>query len=416
MHVAQHILAGTHTVWAAFQLACQQLSCTHLGSRLLSNSERDHQAPPIATGESQLRVLHIPDYRSANPYQTALLAEFEDANIEVFATNPEGAFPLIQSYVANGNPDIIHLHWIHRLFISNRGYGPVVTGILGIRLIAELLLLRFAGVSIVWTVHNLYDHERIAPRIERLIRCGCARIVHRLIVHCPEAASETRRAYRLGYLNQTEIAIIPHGNYDDFYPQTGTKVEARDALNIHHDSQVLLYFGLIRPYKNVDGLLETFRTLDVDATLLVVGNPWTPEIRTEIEQLAASDDRVRVQLAFIPTNDVSTYFQAADAIVLPFSGVLTSGSAILAMTFGRALIAPRTGCIPSLIGNNHGGISYDPQNADGLDAAITKACESSNQLHQMGTRNRRVADTLAWESIGRQTATVYTEVRNERRH
>ena len=63
------------------------------------------------------------------------------------------------------------------------------------------------------------------------------------------------------------------------------------------------------------------------------------------------------------------YLRAADAVVLPYKDVLTSGSAILAMTFGQPVIAPAIGCLPESLGAE-GTILYDPSTPDGLERAL----------------------------------------------
>jgi len=60
-----------------------------------------------------------------------------------------------------------------------------------------------------------------------------------------------------------------------------------------------------------------------------------------------NDKRIKVFLDFIPDNDIQIYMNAADIIVLPYLDILNSGVAILAMSFGKPVIAPRTGSIPS---------------------------------------------------------------------
>ena len=406
MRAGKHLQVGTHTLWAAFQLACQQLSGTHRGSRLSPQEQNTESSLQV------LSVLHMPDYRDANPYQQGLLDGLAANDVAVSARKPTGMVPLLTRYVQEGEPDVIHLHWLHRFFVTERMNAPLLTILLGIRLLVELVILRLLGVTLVWTVHNLADHERSAPRAERSIRAVAARCMHQLIVHCPEAAAETTRYYRLETLNRTGISVIPHGNYDPFYSLSGTRDEARTALDLHTDDPVLLYFGLIRPYKNVDGLLETVQQLDHDVTLLVVGNPWNAVVEHDIRALASNDPRVQTRLEYVPDEDVPQYFLAADAVVLPFTGVLTSGSAILAMTFGRALIAPHSGCIPSLIGDQRGGISYDPDCSTGLHQALVTAIRDRERLRTMGNRNRRVADTLDWADIAAQTREVYTTLQH----
>lgn len=410
MRAGNYLQYGTHTVWAAFQLACQQLSGTHRGSRSFT-ADTDTKSDRIRHARAKPDdILHVPDYRDSNPYQTGLIDELSEQGLTVSACVPSGIFPLLSSYLSQGRPDIIHLHWIHRFFVTDRGVGPILTAVLGFRLVVELLVLRLYGVGLVWTVHNLADHERLAPRTERAIRSLCVRMVHRLVVHCPEAAAETTEAYRLQTWNRTGISVIPHGNYDPFYQRTGTRTKARERLGIPDDATVLLYFGLIRPYKNVTELIETFSRIESSTVLYVVGNPWTSELERAVKTACARDGRIRNRLEYIPDAEVPRYFLAADAIVLPFNGVLTSGSAILAMTFGRAIIAPKAGCIPSLVSDDRGGITYDPNDSAGLEQALITAMADRSQLRTMGRRNRRIADTLSWDRIATETAQIYEDI------
>ncbi len=63
-------------------------------------------------------------------------------------------------------------------------------------------------------------------------------------------------------------------------------------------------------------------------------------------------------LETIPDDQMQVYLRAADAVVLPYRDVLSSGSAILAMTFGQPVIAPAIGCLPESLGSE-GTILYD---------------------------------------------------------
>lgn len=59
------------------------------------------------------------------------------------------------------------------------------------------------------------------------------------------------------------------------------------------------------------------------------------------------------------------YMKAADVMVLPYRDIINSGSAILGMSFGKAIIAPHLGCIPEIL-KSEGGILYDPNDKNGL--------------------------------------------------
>ena len=84
--------------------------------------------------------------------------------------------------------------------------------------------------------------------------------------------------------------------------------------------------------------------------------------------------------------------------------MLTSGSAILAMTFGRPVIAPAIGCLPESLGSE-GTILYDPSAPDGLEGALRQALTAD--LAALGEQAGAHAATLAWGPIATRTAESY---------
>jgi len=359
-------------------------------------------------GRERVGVLMCPDYTESNPYQSELIDALADRDVDVTPVSVGGAFPLLSAARRHGVPDVVHLHWAHRFLIADRRFPTVLAAALGVRLLLELCVLRALGARLVWTVHNLADHERTAPRVELAVRRGLAEVVHRLVVHCDAAAASVREAYGLPDRVARRIRVVPHGNFADVYADETTREDARHCLGLSEDVPVLLYFGLIRPYKNVPALVETFRALDLDARLLVVGNPWSDAIEREVRAACGDDDRIRTVLEYVPDDEIQRYMRAADAVVLPFDSVLTSGSAVLAMTFGRAVIAPELGCLPGLVGSE-GGHLYDPEDPDALAAALRRAVADPDRLDSMGRRNRAVADRLDWGWIADRTRAVYRD-------
>jgi glycosyltransferase involved in cell wall biosynthesis len=104
---------------------------------------------------------------------------------------------------------------------------------------------------------------------------------------------------------------------------------------------VVLFFGLLRPYKGIEVLLESWRGL-ADAELWIVGRP-----RVALEPLRAKAPKsVRFVPRFISDAELPAYFRRADVVVLPylrterldFSGVLAT-----ALGFGRAVVASDIG-------------------------------------------------------------------------
>ncbi|WP_123620103.1 glycosyltransferase [Halorubrum sp. CSM-61] len=356
--------------------------------------------------DDRISVLMCPDYRDSNPYQSELIAALENRGVDVAATAGGWAFPLLAGVRRHGVPDVFHIHWLDRFVTTKRRFPAVFTVLLGVRLVFELLVLRALGVRLVWTVHNILDHERVTPRSELAVRHAVARLVDRIVVHCEEAVGSVAETYRLPERVATRIRVVPHGHFSDAYENDTSQSAARDRLGLPPDVPVIAFFGMIRPYKNVPRLIETFERVSGDARLLVVGNPWNEDVANRVREAATGDDRIHTVLEYVPDDEIQVYMNAADAVALPFDSVLTSGSAVLAMTFERAVVAPTLGCLPGLIGSE-GGYLYDPNDATGLRVALREAIDDRERLREMGRRNRDVIRALDWDHVAERTRNVY---------
>lgn len=361
----------------------------------------------MTDSDDGITVLMCPDYRDSNPYQSELIAALENRGVEVTATPGGWAFPLLAGVRRHGVPDVFHIHWLDRFVTTNRRFPAAIAVLLGVRLIFELVLLRALGVRIVWTVHNLLDHERATPRSELAIRHAVARLVNRIVVHCEEAIESVEETYRLPERVANRIRVVPHGNFLGVYENDISQSTARERLDLPPDVPVIAFFGLIRPYKNVPTLIETFKRVPGDARLLVVGNPWNEDVANRVRAASTDDDRVDTVLDYVPDDEIQVYMHAADAVALPFDSVLTSGSAMLAMTFERAVVAPMMGCLPGLIGSE-GGHLYDPSDSAGLRVALRKAIDNREELREMGHRNRELVRSFDWDRVAERTRNVYT--------
>jgi glycosyltransferase involved in cell wall biosynthesis len=103
------------------------------------------------------------------------------------------------------------------------------------------------------------------------------------------------------------------------------------------------FFGQIRRYKNVDGLLAAFRATagaDAGLSLRVVGRPTSPALAEELRTAASLDRRVTLDLGFIEDADLVAEIGAAELVVLPYREMHNSGSTLTALSLGRPVLVP----------------------------------------------------------------------------
>lgn len=357
----------------------------------------------MCSDASAVSVLTIP-YYDDNPYQRRLHESLREHGIEVQTVAQLSYLPLLPR-VARERPDVLHLHWAHVLFVGRR---PVFSVVLGLRLFFELAVCKVLGVSVVWTVHNTLHHERPQPRLELALRRLLVRYCDAIIVHGDQARNEIIDAYDLPPKLTARVAVIPHGHYIGSFVDETSRTEAREALDLPSEDVVCLFFGNIRPYKQVGTLVETFGRLETTGVRLVIAGRLRSAVRTDLVSRCREDDRVRTTFEFIPDDQVQTYMRAADVVVLPFSRVLTSGSVVLAMSFGKPVIAPRLGCIPETVAPvNDRSLLYAPD-GDGLYERLrTVATDGGPNLSEIGRRNYERAREYDWNGIARCTHSVY---------
>lgn len=355
-------------------------------------------------------VLFLPDYTDANPYQRDLRDALESEGVSVTVADGSGLFPVVSAARAADWPDVVHLHWLHPFLI---GRGTVTTALKGGRLLVELLLLRLLGVQLVWTAHNVLEHERRAPQLEAKFKHVIVRLCGTVFVHCSSAQATLAETLRFSDDDHSRFTVVPHGNYIESYPgrSDGGSPKGID-LSALEGGLTFLYFGQIREYKNVPTLIDTFAELDApDADLLVVGNPADEELRQRIQRRCREIDRVHSVLEFVPEEEVVSYHDLADVVVVPFEDVFTSGSVILAMSCGKPVVVPRLGCPSELLaeaGTKSAELTYDPDRSEGLAAAMRRSMEIDRET--VGRQNRRTAAAYTWNEIATQTQTAYEQV------
>src|SRR5436190_15804482 len=322
------------------------------------------------------------DSERANPYGGLLARALASHGV---ALEPGWSLDPDWVQAQHGRIHALHLNWIHRFYA---GPDPAERRRKFRAFTAGLVLARRLGMRIVWTMHNLYPHESSDPKMDRrALRLVCA-LAHSVIAHCRHAANLLAEHFG----RTAGVYVIPHGHFIDVYPNTVDRTSARRRLGLPDAALVYLFFGYIRPYKGVDRLLEVFRVLPGEDLRLGVAGRLLPGYDGRLTSDRPSGaDRILYRPGPVAIDNMQVYFNAADAVVLPFVDTLTSGSAITALGFGRPIVVPAIGCLPELVAGRACGVLYVPaapnallealQHVRSLDlrtssaAALARACE-----------------------------------------
>ena len=348
-----------------------------------------------------MKVLMLPDYSQNNPYQRELVNALEKCGVHVTLCN-FSVLPLLRAVWVCGKPDVLHLHWTDRFIVA--GNWPK-TMLKTLRFLTDLFVIKTLGIKVVWTVHNLSNHEKMNSSYESFVNRILVHFYDQLIVHCSAARQAVIQLYHLAGRHANKVHVIPHGHYIDSYENTITRYDARVELEYEEDAILFLFFGSVRPYKGLFELIDAFCKIEnLKARLLIVGNPSNDMTKKELITRCQIDDRIKTSLQYVPEGEIQIYMNAADVAIFPYTDILTSGSVLLAMSFGKAIVVPRIGCIPETL-DAQGSFLYDPNDVDGLSRAMRNALQSD--VETMGQHNIVNALNFNWGKIAQMTYDVY---------
>lgn len=345
----------------------------------------------------QMRVAAFPSHLDSNPYCDLLYRHLREAGVTVTEGGPLSFGWLVKN---RNSVDLLHFHWIERYYQHWR--GGVCSYLALLRFVVLITVARALGYRLVWTLHNFAAHESTNPRVDRLAAIYFAR--HAVTAaHCRYA-----KDLILAMVPEATVHVIEHGNYVGAYAGHWKRETARESLGVKPGTTLFLFFGMIRRYKGLETLCEAFLHCAEDqAQLMIVGKPYEDREEAMVADLMRRYDSPSIRFVpeFIPDETVACYFLASDYCVFPYEDVLTSGSVILSLGFGRPILAPRIGCLSELEERNV-GIFYDAGDGAGLSGALREAFRNE-QWKAFADDAAAHANSLSWTVIAEKYRELY---------
>jgi len=225
-----------------------------------------------------------------------------------------------------------------------------------------------------------------------------------VVVHSEHGAGRLRD--ELG-VPAERIRVIPHGAFDH-YRRIASPTPLPDEL-ARAEGPVILFFGLLRPYKGLDVLLDAFRQVE-GAELWVVGMPRMP-LEPLREAAAQAGGTVRFVPRFVTDDQIPAYFDRADVVVLPYREIDQSGVLYTALAFGKPLVLSSVGGFTE-VGERHGAARLvPPGDASALAAALNELIRDPGERQRLGQAAARAAAThYSWDDIARRHMDLYRDL------
>jgi beta-1,4-mannosyltransferase len=363
--------------------------------------DSDPQPPapgPRPPAPNAIAVYSLPPQLPTSPYLDQLYAPMAGPEVAVHRLRPR--YALLALLLGRG-PRILHLHFFDEL---TQRPGAISTAARSLLFLALLAALRWRGVRIVWTAHNLQPHETYHPT--------WAFLVYRLVVRWSAAVIAHSRAARSliesRYGRPSACVVVPHGSYIGLYGPQRDRAHSRAALGLPADRRVLLNIGTLRPYKGLEDLLAAFADLPVRerGTLLIAGAAKDSDYAAALTHQAQIIPGAQLQPRFVRDDQLPTYLAAADIVVIPYHSLLTSGILLWALSYARPVVAPAFGPVRELVREGREGFLFAPGDQESLRAALARAIAHPD-LDTLGRAGLEVAREFAWPKIAARTVEVY---------
>ena len=258
------------------------------------------------------------------------------------------------------------------------------------------------GRALVMTAHDVLPREP---------RPGQLRAQRRAYERCDAVVVHSRhgRGRLVGELGlpAEKVHVIPHGVLrpwldadDQELGETHERLLPPDLAKVH--GPVVLFFGLLRPYKGLDVLLEAWRGID-GAELWIVGMP-----RMDVAPLrAAAPANVRFVERYVTDTELPAFLRRAYVVALPYREIDQSGAAFTALGAGAPLLLSDVGGFPELAATGAARL-VAPGDPQALRAALEELLDDPEQRAAMARRAREAADgEFSWQRIARDTLAMY---------
>ena len=294
-------------------------------------------------------------------------------------------------------PDIIHVQFLPML----RTRVPV-----------DLWFVSFCrrrGSKIVLTVHDLLPHDT-ADKFKDLYRALYARM-DALICHSDHIKARLEREFGI---DQAKISVIPHGPFFFDLPIEDSSSTLRQ-LGVEPSHKMVLWQGIIFPYKGLDLLLQAWRAVeqrssDLCLVVLGTGDPTlTAGLEQQVHQLGL--ERVRLHFRFCSTEELVSAYRAATMVVYPYRAITTSGALATGLALGKTIVASDLPVFRELLTHGENGMLIDPHNSTELADSIILLGSDLQLRTQLEQRVRYMCfGSGSWQKIAVQTAALYRRV------
>lgn len=308
-----------------------------------------------------MKLLCLPS-APGNPYQSMMYAAVARHHDIIYA-GPGGLSQLEDSAIG-----ILHLHWDDRLFGRSRDPAAEAATLAAAR--ASITGFQARGGRVIWTVHNREPHKITDLKAFETGRQMIVDLADAIHVHAPHARDHIVSAYGA---DPAKLHILPHPSYLAAYEPAETTLNRPFP---EASVRQFLFFGMFRGQKGVHRIRDVAGKLtkrQVPYHLKMYGKAFGSQAR--MLRILGSNPNIDLRTDRIPDTEIPQIFASSQVFLAPYDSLFTSGSIMLALTFGLPVIGPDLRELRETTPEACHPLFYDPAAPRGLIRAMRRYIE-----------------------------------------
>ena len=283
------------------------------------------------------------------------------------------------SAILKFNPDLVIFSYWNPFFAPCFGY------------IAKLLKNKIGSNKLISICHNIKPHEN------NLIDKSLIKFYLKPFKKIMLMSSFVENQLKL-YKNNFN-SIVRFLPIDKSHESNLIKDDVKLELGYNSTQNLILFFGLIRPYKGLDNLLHAIQNMllnNDNIKLIIAGEAYQSlkEYKSIIKKYDINDKVIWIN-NFISNDMIQKLMIISDLLVLPYKTASQSAVLSQAWQYNLPAIVTNVGGLSECVDNGQSGYIVEPNNINELSKKI-EYFFNSNDLNEMPKYIKSNKEKFSW--------------------
>ena len=275
----------------------------------------------------------------------------------------------------------------------------------------DFILSKVLGMKVVYTIHDVvsFENTKSSEKLSNFIY----KKADKILTH----NNFSKEIFKSHYTEvNSDLDIIPHGNYVPFLNIKDDMDLSRKKLGIPKDKTILLFFGMIKKVKGLEVLLNALSSVvdkNPNVILVIAGRVWENDF--SVYQKIIDENNLSeyciIHNKFIPHEDVGHYYASADLVVLPYKRIYQSGVLMMSLSYEKAVLVSDLPPLIEVIDDDKTGFVFRSEDAFSLSEKLNKILENKFKMEEVRIKASEIVKTkFGWNEIGKLTKKSYKSI------